>query len=457
MDIKLSTYAVLDDREWLTPDGRSVKVCYSLRTARLIPLDPQVADHLRDGELDEISSADQRQLLDAEICVPSDQDELQSLLTRKRRASASLARRKFTLLPTAYCNMGCEYCGQTHHKTPVSGKHRDAVLRRIERAAAAASTEHVHITWFGGEPLMGFAVLRDIASRARKTCHDHGVRFTSTIVTNGALLDRRKLKSLAGECGVTHVEITLDGPADVHDVHRPLKSGGGSFERIVSTLQDALADPSFEGLRFGIRTNVDVKNEDRISELITLLADAGLAHPHVRMHLHPVHSWENEVEHLFVAKDRFAHREVDWLRQMRDRGIATKFLPSETADIVCGAVTRATEVDSPTGNVFSCTELPLVDEAEAHDSLARIEELDSNDLRPAGPFDDWHDSIARGEVPCTGCRLLPVCGGACPKAWRSGEYPCPSLKVNLEERMQIAVEANGLRLGPTRTLATASP
>jgi uncharacterized protein len=164
------------------------------------------------------------------------------------------------------------------------------------------------------------------------------------------------------------------------------------------------------------------------------------------MHLHPVHNWENDVEHLFLSKQEFAEREVEWLQEMLDQGIETKLLPNEVADVVCGAVTRATEVDSATGNMFSCTELPLVDEAEADEGLVRLVDLPAESIRPLGPFDDWHDVIGRGEVPCTNCRLLPVCGGACPKAWLAGEHPCPSLKTNLEPRMELAARVNGLRL-----------
>lgn len=199
---------------------------------------------------------------------------------------------------------------------------------------------------------------------------------------------------------------------------------------------------------FGIRTNVDVANEKYVDQLIDTLADAGLAHPRVRMHLHPVHSWENDVEHLFLAKQHFAELEIGWLRHMRERGIHTKLLPARTADIVCGAVTRASEVDSGTGNMFSCTELPLVDDAERTQTLARVTDLPASDLRPSGPFDDWHDEVEKGAVPCQKCRLLPVCGGACPKAWAQGEIPCPSLKLNAQQRVDLAAELNGLLPAP---------
>lgn len=444
MSYRRSKYLVTDGRRWLNRAGTATTLVYSTRSARLVPLDAEIAELVLADRADELDSDTAQQLLQANIIVPAEQDETAAVIEKQRAASNKHSQRRFTLLPTTYCNMGCEYCGQHHRRSRIGRDHRDAVVARIERALSMKSTESIHVTWFGGEPLMGYDVLRDIARRAVALADSYHKPYQSMLVTNGALLDQRKLTTLLEDCRVTHIEVTLDGPAEVHDRHRPLKSGQRSFDRIVATLTEALHNPRLDGLWYGIRTNVDVNNEDAVDELIDTLADAGLAHPRVRMHLHPVHSWENDVQHLFLAKQHFAEREVGWLEHMRNRGIQTKILPGITADIVCGAVTRATEVTSGTGNMFSCTELPLVDEAERDQSLAQVTELAPDALRPSGPFDNWHSLVQAGQVPCQQCRLLPVCGGACPKAWQEGEVPCPSLKVNAQQRVDLAGRLNGL-------------
>jgi uncharacterized protein len=38
--------------------------------------------------------------------------------------------------------------------------------------------------------------------------------------------------------------------------------------------------------------------------------------------------------------------------------------------------------------------------------------------------------------------MLPVCGGACPKAWLEGHRPCPSAKWNIESRLLLSYAAS---------------
>ena len=61
----------------------------------------------------------------------------------------------------------------------------------------------------------------------------------------------------------------------------------------------------------------------------------------------------------------------------------------------------------------------------------------------AGMFDDWFDQVGRGQTPCASCPLLPVCGGACPKLWRQGQVPCPSMKFNWPQRLDLAAAKRG--------------
>ena len=35
-------------------------------------------------------------------------------------------------------------------------------------------------------------------------------------------------------------------------------------------------------------------------------------------------------------------------------------------------------------------------------------------------------------------RMLPTCGGGCPKEWEEGRIPCPTPKFNIEQRMVLS-------------------
>jgi len=343
--------------------------------------------------------------------------------------------------------MGCTYCGQTHRRDPLRGQHRDVVRKRVLAVLEREQTRSVRLDWFGGEPLMAYAVIRDLARSFVPVVDRRGVEWRSVIVTNGALLDLRKIRVLARECRVTHAEITIDGPPHIHDIHRPLKSGQGSFWRIVTAIKDSLDDSSTASMTFGIRTNVDVHNEDYVEDLLRLLAAQGFAHPRVRFSIKPVHSWGNDVSELQLARDRFAQRESTWLSVMRDLGLHCEILPDVPTQVLCPAVTRSDELLTPTGQVFSCTEQPLVDHLQGTAlGYAGQAHLQRGEPRPAGIFDDWHEDVSTGERPCSKCVLYASCGGACPKLWREGHIPCPSYKFNLQERLELIAMINGLRM-----------
>lgn len=76
---------------------------------------------------------------------------------------------------------------------------------------------NAQIDWFGAEPMMGFAVLRDLAESFVVAAEEYGVEYHSTIVTNGSLLNARNLDQLVRRCRVDQFDLTLDGPPEIHD------------------------------------------------------------------------------------------------------------------------------------------------------------------------------------------------------------------------------------------------
>jgi uncharacterized protein len=306
-------------------------------------------------------------------------------------------------------------------------------------------TKAVRLDWFGGEPLMGYATIRELSRAFVPVAQERSLDWSSAIVTNGALLDLRKIQVLSIECRVTHAEITVDGPPQVHDRHRPLKSGGTSFWRIVEAITAALDDESTAGMTFGIRTNVDVHNEDSVEELLRLLADHGFNHPRVRFGIKPVHSWGNDVSAYEVGKKHFAARQAEWFGLMADLGLNFEILPPAPTRLVCMAATKSDEIITPDGKIFSCSEQPLVEHLEAT-AVGHVAEgwAARGEPRPDGAYDDWHDDVAAGGRSCSTCELYPTCGGGCPKLWREGHWPCPSFKFNTQQRLDLIARINGL-------------
>ena len=283
-----------------------------------------------------------------------------------------------------------------------------------------------------------------MGSEIASACRRVGKPLTGHMVTNGSLLTLERLRTLVAQCNVTTYEITIDGPAVVHDARRLLKTGAGSYERILSAVAASLNEEHMGGVNFSLRTNVDRRNAGYVDEYLVDLADRGLASDRVLVNLQPVHDWSNDTSGIRLPIEEYAHLESGWMLRMYLLGLRFGVLPVAPKPVVCAAVTRSAEILDPAGQVFSCSEHVLVD-ADRSSALGTLEEV-GGELRPPGQFDDFHDVVARGEVPCRSCSLLGVCGGSCPKVWRDGGVPCPSFKFNLETRLEIWGALHGLRL-----------
>jgi uncharacterized protein len=313
----------------------------------------------------------------------------------------------------------------------------------------APSTEVVAVSWYGAEPMVGWPVLQELSERFVRAADGAGVDYVGKIVTNGSLLTLDKIMKLRHECRVTQFDITLDGPARIHDTHRPLKNGSKSFDHIVNTLHQALSSGDLDDVCLVLRTNIDVNNIEWVEEYLAEMAGRGFADERVVFNLAPVYSWGNDVSDVELDRREYALNEVRWMHRMTELGLRFEALPNEPIGALCAAVTRATEIHSSTGNMFSCSEYPLVPAHEAAGGIGRTEDIPLESLRPVGPFDDWHDAVEAGETPCQKCVFLAVCGGGCPKQWREGNVPCPPFKFSVQERFDLIASLHDLAVaGP---------
>ncbi|GAA2995305.1 radical SAM/SPASM domain-containing protein [Actinokineospora diospyrosa] len=445
--MRISQFLVPSDSVLLDAGGTAVRVVLQSATGQVYVLADEVLRAVVDCPED-LDTATAAQLAEAGILVDDDADEFAEVVAENIRASRDTRKRTFVLMPSSYCNMGCGYCGQKHVKGAQSAGHRAAVISRIRHATTAAGVEQVRVSWFGGEPMLGYAQILDISAAVTATCDQAGVRFDASMTTNGSLLTVDKIRRLHQECRVGSFEITLDGVADTHDRQRPLSGGRRSFDRIVHTLASACADESMPGVRFSIRTNVSRANQEEHAAFAKAVADGGLAHPRVAFYTALVRSWGNDVSDFAIHGDDTAEVDRRWIAAYRDHGLTTALLPLARKPVVCVAVTRSAEVIDPAGKVHSCTEQPLVPGRE-HTALGRVTDLQTPAIRPSGAYDGWYEDLRGGSsgAYCPSCAIFPICGGGCPLVWHEGRPACPTIKTTLPARLTTYGTSLGLVRG----------
>lgn len=145
--------------------------------------------------------------------------------------------RQCILQVTQACNLRCEYCtysGLYNNRTH-SGKRmsmetaRKAVDFLVSHSSAL---EKVIVGFYGGEPLLEFALIKEVIDYIEKTYH--GKQFTYSMTTNGTLLTDEVVDYLAEKN--FSIVISLDGPKEVHNRHRRFADGRGSFDVIKENL-----------------------------------------------------------------------------------------------------------------------------------------------------------------------------------------------------------------------------
>jgi uncharacterized protein len=128
----------------------------------------------------------------------------------------------------AKCDLRCSYCYYLSKEGLTSGGSffmTNELLERyiIERISCAGSGP-VHFEWHGGEPtILGLEYFRNIV-RLQKKHLPEGKTLTNGLQTNGIHIDDDWADFLYEESFSTG--ISLDGPADLHDMYRKTRGGG---------------------------------------------------------------------------------------------------------------------------------------------------------------------------------------------------------------------------------------
>jgi uncharacterized protein len=134
---------------------------------------------------------------------------------------------------TNQCNLSCQYCyefGEDKIATP-EGKKKFMDVETAQSSvdyllAQSEGRRSVHITFFGGETLMNFPLLRHVVDYSRDQAGRKGVNIDFSLTTNATLLTPAIIDFLAeNHVGVT---VSIDGPKEMNDKFRVFSNGRGS-------------------------------------------------------------------------------------------------------------------------------------------------------------------------------------------------------------------------------------
>lgn len=266
-----------------------------------------------------------------------------------------------TLVLTHDCNLRCRYCyaGKKWHK-PMTW---DVAKRALDQAFGEPSP-WMDLSFFGGEPLIEFGLLKRALAYAKEQAAARGVLLRPQLTTNGTMLTEEVVEYVAAENIL--LGLSLDGCREAHEATRPGCGGASSFDAVVAGLDRVLA----RGLRVEVIAVVDPANVRWLAQSVAFLADRRV--PRISLNPNFTGKWtdgaaaELERQYRLVADDYVARYRAGrpmWVNVI-DGKIISRLKKGFCERDKCGFGVREIAV-APGGNLYPCERLVGEDTDEA--------------------------------------------------------------------------------------------
>lgn len=315
-------------------------------------------------------------------------------------------------VPTYFCNFSCTYCYQEGYEHTPEMKHTeviDAFFAYIDREFAGRKK---YVTVFGGEPLLpGSAPKANITYLIEQATKRN---LALAFVTNGHTL--KQYIPILKQGFIREIQVTLDGPQEIHDRRRMLKGGAGTFSQIVEGIDAALA----EGMPINLRAVVDRSNMPYLGQLADFaIAQGWTANKLFKTQLgrnYELHVCQADQQKLYDRASMYediynlVKQQPSFLEFHRPAFSISKFLfengelPNPLFDSCPG--TKTEWAFDFSGRIFSCT-ATVGKEGEAlgtfYPQVTRKDEI----------IRQWEQRDVTTIEACAACPMQLACGGGC--------------------------------------------
>ncbi|ULH17459.1 radical SAM protein (plasmid) [Deinococcus sp. KNUC1210] len=306
-----------------------------LRRSQPDMTDPLAALLLKDGHL-----------------VPNDIDEIARATRHQMSAFFRDDVLHLILFSTEQCNFRCTYCYEKFKHGSMRPEVREGVKRLVSQRGPGLKL--LSISWFGGEPLYAHEVVQELSEHFTAVSQEHGFKYMAHATTNGYYLTPELAPALI-ENGLRDFQITLDGPAAVHDRTRMLQGGGPTFETIWANLL-FLKDSNLD-FTCTLRINFSPDNYDDAPAFISTLGETFGYDPRFKLHAHPVGRWGGEQDeqlNVYGMDDGF-DRALPLYEHAKSCGLGMLHANLNPFGSVCYAARGNSFAIRTSGQVVKCT------------------------------------------------------------------------------------------------------
>lgn len=178
-------------------------------------------------------------------------------------------RAQITLELTEKCNMRCKYClyNENHGGYREFGNEDmtfEIAKKAIDDLVKHSEKEEVYVTFYGGEPLLKF----DLLKQCIDYCESLKDRDISYAITTNCTLITQEIADYFSKLKNLHIIASIDGPEDMNDNYRVFVNGKGTFNDAISGLKllvDACRHE--ETITIGINSVLPEYEEDQLEKI----------------------------------------------------------------------------------------------------------------------------------------------------------------------------------------------
>jgi len=339
--------------------------------------------------------------------------------------SASLDGGMYGFITSLHCNLACPYCFQRNKAksygflTPKQVDFGLKIIAECEKNLTVLNknkptTPKISIT--GGEPLLqnkkNITVLEYLIEQLVE------LNWPYSITTNGTELAQFVANHKPTK-NCRNIQITLDGPKEIHNKRRYYRNGRSSFNQIIEGLEVSLS----EGWPMALRVNLDMKNVEHLPELARFVRKKGWCksenffayaspitdHGNLGGYDTPKDEADLLMSVLQVAEKHPHVRDVFDIRHFRGLNYVERMLlkkdPRYPVIHRCEAVLGMYIFD-PLGDVHSCLEA-------VGDSSLRIGTYDPELNIEEKAEARWSQRHVLNMEECSNCKIRFICAGGC--------------------------------------------
>lgn len=378
-------------------------ILFNAATKMYIVFNSSLKSRLIDGQIDFLQANYPNlyaKLIEAKCLIEDDTDELANLKDIADSVNNNPEECMIFINPTLDCNFRCWYCYENHRKgSQMDEEMIERVKKFIKRKINDKETKNIHLSFFGGEPLLKFTeVIEPLLKYSKKECANAGKQLQVGMTSNGYLLSEEIINVL-GNYQIAGIQITLDGCREDHNKVRRAGNGKDSFQIILNNAKALLKNQIPVSLRINY-TSVNIGKIAEIKEDLIDLSDEMKSILFINLQ----QVWQDKDEHpdLDLAAD--TDKIIYGFREM---GLRAYFYTADKITSSCYADKKNQVLINYNGDVFKCTARDFTPENRygyldesgniKWDEERLIERINARFKNPS----------------CLKCRIAPLCSGGC--------------------------------------------